>query len=66
MAPRLHIGQSFEDFSFESTIECYQRAEFIQFFKRDFRFRVLSKFENEIFKLFSGYLLNKVLEIGWK
>ena len=36
MAHRLHIGQKFEDFSaFESAIERYQNAEYVQFWKRD-------------------------------
>ena len=38
MAQRLHIGKKFEDFSaFESAIECYQNAEYVQFWKRDSR-----------------------------
>ena len=35
---RFHIGQKFEDFSaFESAIERYQNAEYVQFWKRDSR-----------------------------
>ena len=38
MAHRLHIGKKFEDFSaFESAIERYQNAEYVQFWKRDSR-----------------------------
>ena len=34
----IHVGQKFEDYqAFESTIEGYQSAESVQFYKRDFR-----------------------------
>ena len=38
MAHDIHIGQKFEDYqAFESTIECYQSTESVQFYKRDSR-----------------------------
>lgn len=38
MAHRLHIGQTFEDYSvFESAIQRYQNTEYVQFWKRDSR-----------------------------